>query len=170
MGWERIPEDVWRQQTGHVWRYEWAASHIRPTDVVLDAACGIGYGAELLADTGCSYVGVDMPGVPSETFAPHGRFIEADLDIWEGLPDGFDVGICFETLEHVEDMEHLVELLSQARRSLFISVPTIPTVGMNPWHVRDFTETDVPELFAGWTVGEVVYQGSELSHVYRLER
>lgn len=162
---ERITEEGWHAEKGHTERYEWAAKQILPTDVVLDIACGIGYGAELLAPTGCLYVGVDKPGIVSETFADLGQFIETDIDTWFADVT-FDVAICFETLEHVGDAARLVKLISQARRLLLVSVPTVPTVGINPWHLRDFTEDEVPELFPTWTLAEKWHQPQERSHVY----
>jgi hypothetical protein len=43
---ERVsPEMFGRQTAGHEARYALAAGFLRPGDVVVDAACGIGYGA-----------------------------------------------------------------------------------------------------------------------------
>ncbi len=168
-GWERIPEDVWRGQTGHVERYQWAAGFIHPGDVVIDVACGIGYGAEVLKDTECVYWGVDRPGVPSATFAPFGYFIETDVDTWTPRMR-FDVVVCFETLEHVRYPARLARILSKARREILVSVPTVPTVGINPWHLSDFEEDDIPPMFDGWTEAERWHQPQERSHVYRFTR
>lgn len=166
---ERIPEEGWRSATGHVWRYSWAAEHIARGESVLDIACGIGYGAEILAPTGCFYHGIDKPGAIAETFMGYGDFIETDIDTW--TPDEtFDVAIAFETLEHVGDLEHLVEILNGTRRLLMVSVPIIPTVGVNPFHVRDFIVDDVPALFPDWVLAESVPQPSESSHVYAFTR
>src|SRR5690349_10262006 len=108
---ERIDEEGWGSQHGHVDRYRWASKYLGPTDTVLDIACGIGYGAELLKESGADYIGVDKPGVPSETFARDGvRFIETDIDHWR--PDFIvDVSICFETLEHVKYPDKLADTL-----------------------------------------------------------
>jgi SAM-dependent methyltransferase len=165
IGWERIPEDVWRAQTGHVERYEWAASLVRPGETVLDVACGIGYGAEILFPRAGSYIGVDRPGVPSATFAELGTFIETDIDSWTPR-FGFDVAVCFETLEHVRKPERLAKIISKARRLVLVSVPTVPTVGINRWHFRDFTEESLPELFPTLTLLEVRPQPQERSHIY----
>lgn len=162
---ERIPESEWRAWTGHVRRYEWAASLIRPGERVLDAPCGIGYGSEILSRTNCQYIGVDKPGVPSPTFREFGWFIETDLDSWE--PTGhFEVAICFEGLEHVNFPDRLAGLLGQAERLILVSVPTVPTVGENPWHLHDFTVDEVPPLFPDWVPSECWEQPEERSHVW----
>jgi SAM-dependent methyltransferase len=166
---ERIPEEEWWNETGHTWRYDWAAAQVRPGESVLDIACGIGYGSELLRKSDCHYVGVDKPGVPSQTFITNGTWVEADIDTWEPWWD-YDVAISFETLEHVADLEHLVGIIKRAKRLICVSVPTIPTVGMNPWHVRDFTVDDVPALFSDWTLVEQIPQPAESSHVYSFTR
>lgn len=165
---ERISEEEWHSAFGHIERYRWAAAQIRAGETVLDVACGIGYGAELLAPTGCTYIGVDKPGVPSPTFASRGTFIEVDIEDWSGPPEPFDVAVCFETLEHVPTPAHLVRIISAARRLVLVSVPTVPTVGINEFHLRDYGVDDVPELFPDHDVREVVAQPSERSHLYAL--
>jgi cyclopropane fatty-acyl-phospholipid synthase-like methyltransferase len=166
---ERIAEESWRFEKGHVDRYTWASGLIWVGETVLDIACGIGYGAELLAPTRCQYYGVDKPGVPSPTFNPYGTFIERDIDHWR--PSfSYDVAISFETLEHVGNLRHLVSIVSQAKRLLLVSVPTVPTVHMNEFHVRDFTQEDIPALFPEWKVRQVWEQPADLSHVWAFER
>lgn len=165
---ERISEADVPNETGHTWRYEWAAGHLQPGESVLDIACGIGYGSEFIGKTR-PYIGVDKPGVISETFRANGTYIEADIDAWDPWFD-YDVAVSFETLEHVGDLDHLVGILKRARRLVLVSVPTIPTVGINPFHVRDFTADDVPELFSDWTLTETIPQPSESSHVYSFGR
>ena len=43
----------------HVARYEWAARQLAPESVVLDAACGVGYGSRVMADAGMTVRGTD---------------------------------------------------------------------------------------------------------------
>jgi hypothetical protein len=61
-------------------------------------------------------------------------------------------------------------LALHTQRVIFVSVPTVPTVHVNPHHLHDFAEADVPPLFPGFAVAEVWAQPEELSHVWRLER
>jgi SAM-dependent methyltransferase len=166
---ERIPEETWRSERDHVARYEWAAGLIRHGEIVLDIACGIGYGAELLAPRHCRYLGVDKPGASSPTFACFGAFVEADIERWEP-PGEFDVALCFETLEHVPSPDRLAAILGDAGRLVLLSVPTVPTVGENPWHLHDFTVDDIPPLFPDWVVAERWEQPDARSHVWAFAR
>jgi ubiquinone/menaquinone biosynthesis C-methylase UbiE len=58
---ERVsPAMFGRATAGHEARYALAAGLLRPGDVVVDAACGIGYGALILdAHDDVTYYGVD---------------------------------------------------------------------------------------------------------------
>lgn len=165
--WERIPEDVWREQRGHVERYELAAAYIHDGDVVLDAACGIGYGARVLAemDRAVTYHGADLPGVPSPTFAADGTFHAVNLDTWEPGFD-FDVALCFETLEHLADPARWAAICQRARRLVLVSVPTVPTKHLNEYHLHDFTVEQVIELLAPADVIDVIAQPHESSHIF----
>lgn len=165
---ERIPADGWQAHSGHVHRYRWAASQIRPGERVNDVACGVGYGAELLGPA-VDYHGYDRLGVADARFP--GTFHVADLDDPACWPDEADVTVCFETLEHVKDPARLAATLAATtRRALLVSVPTQPTRHMNPWHLHDFTVEDIPPMFPGFRVAECWAQPAELSHVWLLER
>ena len=168
MTWERIPEESWREQRGHVERYDWAAMMMRPGDIVLDVACGIGYGAQVIDywNVGVTYHGFDRPGVPAAQFAQFGSFWGCDLDHWHP-PVACDVSLCFETLEHVNNPQRLAaQLLATTRRMLIASVPTVPTRHMNPFHLHDFTVASAKALFAGASRIEIEPQPHELSHIF----
>jgi hypothetical protein len=164
---ERIPAEGWQAYTGHVVRYRWAASKVRPGEWVNDVACGVGYGAALLGPV--DYHGYDRPGVPDPRFG--GIHHAADLDDPAWRPEMADVTICFETLEHVRDPARLASVLAATtRRALLMSTPTQPTCHFNPWHLHDFTVEDIPPMFPGFQVAQRWAQPAELSHVWALER
>lgn len=150
---------------GHDARYQMASGMLLPGDAVLDAACGIGYGAAILNARGdVDYVGVDQAAsVFHDTFGVFGEFIAADLTHW--TPDfPFDVGVSFETIEHLESYDNLVRVLQQARRTIVISAPIGPTALENPHHHHDFdTVEDVVGLFVNpaWRLFQMLNQPAE---------
>lgn len=165
---ERIPAPDRALYAGHVARYRWASLHVRRGDEVADFGCGIGYGSTLVERWG-SWRGYDLPGVPDH--AMPGKFVECDLDgpDWCALPS--DVAIAFEVLEHVRDPELVaLRIAAGTRRTILVSVPTVPTTASNPFHRHDFTVDDVPPMFPGFRVERRLPQPRELSHVWRLER
>jgi hypothetical protein len=166
---ERIPHDGWQQHAGHVDRYEWANKHVQPGEVVNDVACGSGYGSLLLINAG-EYRGYDRPGVDIVQAPDHATFHGADLNsAW--VPETCDVTVCFETLEHVEDPAYVASMLAATtRRLIAVSVPVVPTAHENHHHLHDFTVSEIPALFPGWTVVEEWAQPEEMSHVWLFGR
>lgn len=167
MVWERIPSDGWREQRGHVERYELAASMIRPGDTVLDAACGIGYGGIVLAENAPAhtYWGADRS---TPDLLDPARFLHVDLDTWE--PDfTFDVALCFETLEHLADPARFAQIILRASRLVVASVPTVPTKATNPYHLHDFTVDTAAALFTSGRIVDVIPQPAEVSHIFVIE-
>lgn len=163
---ERIGIDDWQAQRGHVYRYQLAAKYLLPGERVLDAACGIGYGAKILTDlVDIEYTGLDKIE-PAEDFRGLGQF-HADIDLSNFAPRfSWDVSISFETLEHVEDPAILVRLLKQARRLIILSTPTRPTKHFNPYHLHDFTPDQVLGYFGDWDLLHIEDQPEELSHIF----
>src|SRR5262245_18825802 len=166
----KTPVDL---RVGHDFRYQLASAFVGLGDTVFDAGCGVGYGAAFIAPRCRNYIGVDIVDVIEAAYRPYGRWFFVDLCAASPVSfPPFDVAICFETIEHVDDPAALIALLATARRRCVCSVPIVPTVGENPFHKHDFGEWDVPELFAphGWTVEQYVLQPSELSAIYVLVR
>ena len=163
---ERIPFDSWRTHQGHVYRYELASKYIFQNETVLDVACGIGYGAKLIDEhINVQYIGVDKVK-PDPEFIGLGKW-KSGVDLNKWFPDfTFDVAICIETLEHLANPKHLVAHLKQAKRLIFVSVPTRPTMHMNPFHLHDFTVDEVIQLFDGHELMHIEDQPEELSHIF----
>jgi hypothetical protein len=140
---ERLTEANSAQQWAiHRYRYEVAARFTRDTDVVLDAACGIGYGREILSG---EWVGADKE--PPD----HPDALTVDLCTWEPEFD-YEVFVGLETIEHLSAVDAYVAAAKRARRTIVISTPIIPTTHFNPYHVRDFTKASIEELFSDWAV------------------
>ena len=164
---ERLSHDEVADADGHRFRYELVAEHMRQGDRVLDVACGIGYGAEILADHAPphTYRGIDRDGVDAR-YLKYGWFKHADLNTWRPAVCDYDIAVSFETLEHLENPQHLANVIMDARLLMFVSVPTVPTKHTNPYHLHDFTVDDVIEMFAEVTCVDVIAQPEELSHIF----
>ena len=160
-------------RNGHECRYYMAAGFLAPGDVVLDVACGVGYGADILTRVpGVKYVGVDHNlSELAVARSASKTFVQADLQKWQ--PDfGFDVCACFETIEHLPDYKQLIRTAQRARKWILASVPVVPTTKMNPWHKHDFKPNELPKLFASdeWQLFQRLGQPTELAEIYVFRR
>jgi SAM-dependent methyltransferase len=130
-----LDEPIGRFREEHEERYKWAASWTRHGDVVLDAACGTGYGRAFLRG---DWIGVDRgEHAPKEA-------IRADLTTWS--PDfDFDVFVGLETIEHLPEPEHYVAVAKRARHVIVVSTPIAPH--RNRWHLRKFSIEEILHRF-----------------------
>jgi SAM-dependent methyltransferase len=146
----------------HVERYRFASTYV-PGEVVIDAACGIGYGSRLLLDAGASKVygydiSPDAMATAIRTFKTDGLVFER-RDILDGLPERCDVFCSLETIEHIE-YPKLDRYFAAVLRSLkedgvyIVSTPnrdvTQPGVEitqkpLNPHHHFEVTEVELRE-------------------------
>jgi 2-polyprenyl-3-methyl-5-hydroxy-6-metoxy-1,4-benzoquinol methylase len=139
----------------HLVRYALAADWVRPSDTVLDCACGLGYGTALLAarSSGLSFIGVDIDPA-SITYARDNfsgyqvEYRAAAADSLHFLQDhSVDTVVSFETLEHLEDyaafLAEAVRVLKPDGR-IIVSVPNqwVDESGADPnphhHHVFDY--------------------------------
>lgn len=149
---------------GHEFRYILAAGFCGPGAVVLDAACGTGYGRTLLPQR-IEYHGIDRDFSHVESVG--GFLHECDIDAW--TPDfTFDVFISFETLEHVQYPDHLISIGAQGRLWMIMSVPIVPTKHVNEFHLHDFKPGWLEEAMSGypdWEHYQTIQQPSEVSEI-----
>ena len=170
---ERIIPDLIQEDRGsgfetlelHLARYRFAADNLAPGRV-LDMACGVGYGTAIVLQQAQEKIdeicGVD-PSKQAIAYArqryahPKARFIQADAMVF-GKARGFDTVISLETIEHVPDpvqlVSHLVELLRPGG-VLVCSVPTTPSVDVNPYHLHDFAEKAFVKILQGHHLHEI---------------
>jgi 2-polyprenyl-3-methyl-5-hydroxy-6-metoxy-1,4-benzoquinol methylase len=153
---ERYVPDLMRGElveAEHLSRYRWAAQLV-PGRRVLDAACGVGYGSVILAEAGAQeVVGVDISEPALELARENGRdgvrFVAGDLHALD-LPDGaFDVVVCFEAIEHVDDPGAVLDELARVLAPggvLAVSSPN-PRVYPegNPHHHRELTPEELEQ-------------------------
>src|SRR3954447_13222510 len=102
----------------HLTRY-WYAASLASGRRVLDAGCGLGYGTRILAQAGAAEAtGVDLAEAVVEAAradAPEATFEVADIRSLPFADGSFDLVVCFEVIEHVD--EH-ARVLSELRRVL----------------------------------------------------
>ena len=154
-------------------RYIYALNFIRDKDV-LDCACGIGWGACLLANGGAkSVVGLDLSPNAIESArvfysAVNNKFILGTLSDIDSDAE-FDVITSFETLEHVDDPVSFLKSLRKTLKPgglLLLSTPNgycfkyEKDKPYNPYHLNEFTKEELFELLgkAGWCVNEYMGQ------------
>jgi SAM-dependent methyltransferase len=134
----------------HVERYRFAGEQL-PDGLVLDLACGVGYGSALLfRDHPRRHViGADLSSAALQharaNYAQPGiQFLRGDGAAWL-RHRSVDGAVSLETLEHVSDPAALFASLVAALRPhgvLVASVPVTPSVDANPHHLTDFTAPD----------------------------
>jgi SAM-dependent methyltransferase len=165
---ERLTKGDGMDRRGHEFRYLMASGFCAGA-IVLDAACGTGYGAGLIGDWVDGYIGVDRDLGHREVPRRRGAvsYIEADLDTW--APDfEFDVFISFETLEHVKDPQRLIATGSKAKHWMVMSVPIVPTKHVNEFHLHDFEMGWMEDQMVGnpdWEHYQTIQQPSEVSEI-----
>lgn len=151
--------EIWYE---HWHRYAFAAPLVVGRRV-LDAACGEGYGSNLLAAHARDVVGVDVSeqaiGHARARYLPgrsNLRFEQADATALPFADDSFDVVVSFETLEHLAAHEQLVSGFARVLGDdgmLLISSPDKRTYSdlagfRNEFHVRELYREELEALLA----------------------
>lgn len=158
----------------HVVRYE----ILRPFcegKVILDVACGEGYGSALLSRWGAKeVVGVDVSAEAitnaSKLFASETvSFIKHDAHLVDELlkPKQFDIVACFETIEHLKDPAkflYAIKKLLNKKGIIVISCPNekndFSSENDNPYHLAAYSFQEFQSLTekilgkaSGWLFG-----------------
>ncbi len=145
-------------------RHEVAYRHCAPLCAgqdVLEAGCGEGYGADLLAWTARSVTAVDYDAATVTHVRrryPRVRTLEGNLAA-VALPDAsVDVVVNFQVIEHLWDQpQFITECLRLLRPGglLLISTPNRITftpgsdIPVNPFHTRELNAAELRELLTG---------------------
>lgn len=143
----------------HIARYEFAAEHARGR--VLDAACGAGYGKELLQ--AASYTGIDIdPAAIAFATRNYGDgYRRASVVDIPAHNDSFDAVVSFETLEHLDHPELALNEFSRILKPGGVLVGSIPLNHPDTvFHRRIYRFSDVANLIGGspFTLRTVVHQ------------
>lgn len=131
----------------HVFRYYVARGFVEPGDVVIDAACGYGYGTQILARSlAKNVVGIDkgfyqLDRARERNNTDKVSFHIVDLDTNQDLPK-CDYLVSIETLEHLERPEEVLARMKRGTKKMFLSVPIGKTTHTNKWHKHDYLIRD----------------------------
>jgi hypothetical protein len=147
------------QKAWHIDRYRWAAARVRGTRIA-NAACGTNYGARILraARPEREVVGYDRHHPSLALAQAYGSPVSHTEDLCEERLERHDSVVSLETIEHLERPWDWIRDL--VPRELVISVPCLPTMHANPFHLADFTPADIREGLArnGWRILEEAFQ------------
>lgn len=126
---------------------------------ILDAACGNGYGSDLLRAAGArSVLGIDGSAEAIAFAETHYRtasvrFLRADLEALPFLSGTFDFTACFETIEHVPRPEVAVRELARVLTQAGGAMVSSPNGAFypdghsgNPFHYKEFRVEELASL------------------------
>jgi len=142
----------------HIDRYTFALGYVKGKRV-LDAACGTGYGARILAQVADHVTGIDN----SPTAINHARkwypvialdFIEGDVSSLPFPDSSFDVVVSFETVEHIKEYQIFIRECRRVLTPNGILICSTPNskisspdgVVKNPYHVVEFDPVQFTDL------------------------
>lgn len=169
----------------HLARYIYASEQIRKrrAKIVLDAACGSGYGSWELAKNAQHVIAMDKD-IPLQHYKKENiEFVQTDLNRRDftnnlNLDKKMDAVISFETLEHLKNpREFLLSLAKIIKNTglLFISVPNGEYEKVdennkliNSYHLHKFDEEDIAQMITecGFQIKRTLYQNTS-AQLYR---
>lgn len=164
-------------------RYRYAAEIISPADIVVDAACGVGYGSHILSKKAKRVISIDLSDRFLWYAQEHYRsknieYVQADLE--QGIPissDSVECVVSLGTVERLKDWQNFFKSISNVLKSNGTLVVSLPHPENNPhWHHqyhicelkledilkilnRDFRDIDV--------MGQGIFLGMVLRHLYQ---
>jgi SAM-dependent methyltransferase len=144
----------------HLARYEFALGLVGEGGIVVDVACGSGYGSQMLASRARHVVGLDISESALTYAVEHHRgsrlsFLRADLDLGLPLQSGVvDDLVSFETIEHLSSPERLISEYARALRQgghLILSTPDRRVYSdlsrySNPFHRTELTRRELVDF------------------------
>ncbi len=125
---------------------------------VLDVACGVGYGSNLLAEVAAEVVGLDIDSAVIRRASKKYRrenlkFVTGDCANMPFEAESFDVVVANEMIEHIEDQHGFlaeVKRVLKAGGTLLISTPNKPIYNRykspNPFHVSEMNIAEFRRL------------------------
>jgi len=152
---ERIEDPMSTSRENLAWhlaRYHYAAGFVKPGDRLLDAACGVGYGAGTLVRAGAAVTAVDCAPEALSVAKANGEpaaLALADLHHLPFVDHAFDGVICFEVLEHLTDPAAFLDQVVRVLRPggwFVVSTPNPAFEVENPFHQHELTLEEFEEV------------------------
>ncbi|CAM2818009.1 class I SAM-dependent methyltransferase [Rariglobus hedericola] len=164
-----------RRADAHIARYIMARRYLPSEGLVLDAACGLGYGSAVL---GCDHRGVQIIGLDNSDYAvaygracfqpshPNLRFEAGDVcDLSRFADASVDLVVSFETVEHLREPEHFLGEINRVLKPGGRFVCSVPNMWVdedgkdpNPWHFHVFDFSKLAQLCTKFFPLEHVYR------------
>lgn len=161
--------------------YHLAIPHISSNDVLLDVACGCGYGSAELSRYAKEVYGVDIASdviaKAKERFkgCPDVKFCVQDVTAMDFKDNSFSVVTSFETIEHVDPEGYLKEIqrVLQPEGFLILSTPQnrIGHIPINGEHNREYSLKELTDMVSkcfevtkitGIKQGCIVHEGEHI--------
>ncbi len=145
----------------HMSRYIFASQFVK-NKIVLDIACGSGYGSDLLLKEGAKKIfSVDISQEAIEYCRKKYKndkisFIVGDVKQIPVEDDSIDVVVSFETVEHIsfEEQKKFMQEIKRVLKSdgmLIMSTPnTIVYPKNNPYHIKELSPNEFKKLLSGY--------------------
>ena len=147
---------------------------------VLEAGCGEGYGAALMARHAAQVVGVDYNAAALELARARHRLPNLEyravnlLDLAKEQPGEFDVVTNFQVLEHLEDPSPFLSAAAVCVKPGGLLILTTPnrlaSVSENPYHVHEYTAPELQALLARFFAHVDIRGVIGTERVYAFER
>lgn len=154
----------------HLARYRFCLPFVSGK-TVLDAACGVGYGTECIAQFASRVVGVDIDGNASSAAKQASTRCNVDFARMDCRRTGFqaqsfDVVVAFEFLEHIHEQAQFIEEIIRILKSdgaLIISTPSREPYNLarreaNQFHLRELSAEEFERLMRRY-FGQVTIYG-----------
>lgn len=165
---DQIPVYAHRLLKEHVMRYSFATPYIR-NKVVLDVACGSGYGAYLLANKGATKVYAIDRDLKTIQYAQQRyahsriRYQRASASHIPILTNSVDIITSFETIEHLRNGSQFLRELKRVLRPNGLAIISTPnktySIEDNPFHYREYTAREFYMVLNKFFPGNIILYG-----------
>jgi 2-polyprenyl-3-methyl-5-hydroxy-6-metoxy-1,4-benzoquinol methylase len=135
-------------------RYLRALDIIEPKDLVLDIACGAGFGSNLMAEKALFVIGGDynhnvIEHCRTNFSKPNLAYEVADITSLSYAEEYFDAVVSMETIEHVNEklfIDSIRRVLKPGGKLVLSTPQNNYGFCLTPWHVREYSLRQIKEL------------------------